>query len=121
MDNVTNFVLLGKQPLWITEGYLERFGLPKVAQGTGMPLDDARSIVINDPQLLREYGRVVSAATIDYVRAVPEAVLAETQLIKPLGEMPKWRVARQVLMTHGFMHLGEINLIRGMMGLQFAI
>ena len=40
---------------------------------------------------------------------------------KPLGEMPKWRVVRQVLMTHGFMHLGEMNVLRGMMGLQFSI
>ena len=42
-------------------------------------------------------------------------------LIKPLGEMPKWRVARQVIMTHGFMHLGEINALRGQLGLPFSI
>lgn len=121
MDNVTNFVLSGKQPIWISAGYLERFGLPKVAQGTGMAIEDARAIVINEPALLREYGNRVCAATLDYVRTVPEATLAEVQLIKPLGEMPKWRAARQVLMTHGFMHLGEINLVRGMLGLPFAI
>jgi hypothetical protein len=121
MDNVTNFVLLGKQPIWIGDGYLERFGLPRVAQGTGMTLDDARSIVINDVTLLREYGRAVSQATVEYVRTVPEDVLAQVQLVKPLGEMPRWRIVRQVLMTHGFMHLGEINLARGMLGLQFPI
>jgi len=42
-------------------------------------------------------------------------------MIRPLGEMPKWKVCRQVLMTHGFMHLGEMNLIRGILGLQFMI
>lgn len=40
---------------------------------------------------------------------------------KPLGEMPKWKVFRQVVMTHGFMHLGEINLTKGLMGMQFAL
>ena len=47
--------------------------------------------------------------------------LEEVQMIRPLGEMPKWRVLRQVVMTHGFMHLGEMNAIKGQLGLQFAI
>ena len=37
------------------------------------------------------------------------------------GEMPKWKVLRQVVMTHGFMHLGEVNAIKGQLGLQFSI
>jgi hypothetical protein len=52
---------------------------------------------------------------------VPTAKLDEVQMIKPLGEMSKWKVVRQVIMTHGFMHLGEINGIKGQLGLGFFI
>jgi hypothetical protein len=30
-------------------------------------------------------------------------------------------VIRQVIMTHGFMHLGEINAVKGQLGLGFFI
>jgi hypothetical protein len=120
-DNIVNFVFQKQQPIWLRENYLERFGLPKVEQGTGMALDTARDLHVNDPGLLREYGRKVHGEVVGFVRNVSEAELAEVQMVKPLGEMPKWRIVRQVLMTHGFMHLGEINVLRGMMGLQFFI
>ena len=42
-------------------------------------------------------------------------------MVKPLGEMPQWRVYRQVIMTHGFMHLGEINTNKGMLGIAFNV
>ena len=120
-DNIVNFVFQKKQPIWMAAGYLEKMGLPKVEQGTGMGLEVARSLKIGDPSLLREYGRTVGADCIAFLKEVPMADLEQVQQIKPLGEMPKWRVVRQVLMTHGFMHLGEINGMKGVMGLQFSI
>ena len=41
-DNITNFVLQKKQPIWLARDYVTRMELPKVAQGTGMGMDDAR-------------------------------------------------------------------------------
>lgn len=120
-DNIVNFVMKKQKPLWMTEGWAERMGLPPIEQGTGMTLENARAIVINDVANLREYGKVVTADTLDFVKNVDPATFDEIQQIKPLGEMPKWKVYRQVLMTHGFMHLGEINAIKGTMGLQFSI
>lgn len=120
-DNIINFVFQRKQPIWVEKSYFEQFNLPKVDQGTGMDLTAARSITISDEALLRDYGASVGQACVDFVKNVPLDVLDEVQMIKPLGEMPKWRVVRQVLMTHGFMHLGEINAIKGQLGLQFAI
>ncbi len=120
-DNITNFVFQKRQPIWLRENYLEKFGLPKVEQGTGMALETARDLKVSDPTLLRQYGRAVHADVVKFLKNVSDAELAEVQMIKPLGEMPKWRVVRQVLMTHGFMHLGEMNVLRGMMGLQFSI
>lgn len=120
-DNITNFVFLRRQPIWITDGFVERMGLPKVDQGTGMTLDDARSVSIADPAALLDYTDRVGKATVAFVKTVDPAVLAERQLIKPLGEMVKARVLRQVIMTHGFMHLGEINALKGQLGLSFGI
>lgn len=120
-DNITNFVFQRKQPIWVEQGYFEKFNLPKVDQGTGMDLAAAREIKITDAALLREYGAAVARDCNAFLKGVSLETLDEPQMIKPLGEMPKWRVFRQVVMTHGFMHLGEINAIKGQLGLQFSI
>ncbi len=120
-DNITNFVFQRKQPVWVEQGYFEKFNLPKIDQGTGMDLETARSIKISDEALLRAYGAEVAKGCVAFLKDVPLETLSETQMIKPLGEMPKWRVFRQVVLTHGFMHLGEINAIKGQLGLQFSI
>jgi hypothetical protein len=117
-DNVTNFVLKNRTPtIWIEKGYVERFGLPKVAQGTGMSLDEAQALAINDPALLLEYGHEVHGSVVEYLRNVPPETLDEIIEIKPLGVHPRGRIIRQVLMTHGFLHLGEMNTIRGILGI----
>lgn len=120
-DNITNFVFKRQNPIWIEGGYFERMALPKVDQGTGMGLDDARGVHISDLGLLREYSAAVSKDCLEFVKTVPLTTLEEVQMIKPLGEMAKWQVFRQVVMTHGFMHLGEVNAIKGQLGLQFSI
>jgi hypothetical protein len=120
-DNITNFVLQKKPTIWVESGYFERFNLPKVDQGTGMGIDDARAVTISDPAMLREYGAAVANECARFLKAVPLDTLNEVQMIRPLGEMPRWKVLRQVVLTHGFMHLGEINAIKGQLGLQFSI
>lgn len=120
-DNIVNFVFKKTPPIWMAQGYVAKLGLPEVAQGTGMSLDDAHALTVSDVGLLREYGRVVGVDAIAFLKDVSVEALEEVQMIKPLGEMPKWRVVRQVVMTHGFMHLGEINALKGQMGFKFAI
>lgn len=120
-DNITNFVMQRKNPVWMEEGFVERMALPKVAQGTGMSLEDARAIKITDPALLLEYSASVAKNCAAFLKEVPLETLEEIQMIKPLGEMPRWKVFRQVIMTHGFMHLGEINAHKGQLGLPFGI
>ena len=120
-DNITNFVMQDrKPPIWMSKGYNESWGLPAVAQGTGMDMLEAQSLKF-DNALLRHYLAEVRADTLAFIKTVPMEKLEEVQMIKPLGEMPKWRVFRQVIMTHGFMHLGEINGIKGQLGLGFFI
>ncbi len=120
-DNVNNFVLQRKNPVWIEGGYFEKFGLPKVDQGTGMTLADAQALRIDDIGLFREYNAAVAKEVTAFLKSVSLEWLEEVQMVRPLGEMPKWRVFRQVLMTHGFMHLGEITALKGIQGMQFAI
>ena len=120
-DNIVNFVLQDrKPPVWIASGFADRMGLPKVDQGTGMGLEEARALTF-DGAVLREYGEQVKAATLDFIKSVPLDTLEQVQAIRPLGEMPRWRVLRQVVMTHGFMHLGEINAYKGELGISFSI
>ncbi|GIW19612.1 MAG: hypothetical protein KatS3mg064_2769 [Tepidiforma sp.] len=63
----------------------------------------------------------MKAVTLEFVKNVPQEELEQVQQIRPLGEMPKWKVLRQVVMTHGFMHLGEVNTIKGAQGMGFSI
>ncbi len=120
-DNITNFVMQDrKPPLWIAKGYADRMGLPKVDQGTGMDMESARALRFENAAL-REYLADVRADTLSFLKVVPMEKMEEVQMIKPLGEMPKWRVIRQVIMTHGFMHLGEVNAIKGQLGLGFFL
>lgn len=120
-DNIVNFVFQRKSPIWMEQGYLEKTGLPKVEQGTGMDMEVARSLKFDDLALLREYGRKAGDACVEYLKNVDLDSLNEVQMIKPLGEMPRWKVFRQVCMTHGFMHLGEVNAVKGQLGLGFFI
>jgi hypothetical protein len=120
-DNITNFVFQKQPTLWQSADFAAKFGLPPVAQGTGMSMDEARSLKVNDLSLLRDYGSSVRTSCLDYLKQVDPAALEVVQMIKPLGEMTQWKVFRQVVMTHGFMHLGEVNAMKGQLGLQFSI
>jgi hypothetical protein len=120
-DNITNFVMQDrKPPIWMSKGYVERGDLPKVDQGTGMDMEISRGLKF-DNAVLREYLADVREDTLAFLKVVPMEKLEEVQMIRPLGEMPKWRVIRQVVMTHGFMHLGEVNAVKGQLGLGFFI
>jgi len=121
-DNLTNFVLQGrKPPLWLSAGFMERVGGPKIEQATGMSLEDARAIIIKDKVALIDYGRAVAAGSLAYLQTLDDAALEQTTTIRPQGEIPLWRLYREVYMTHGFMHLGEINVLRGIQGLKFRM
>ncbi len=120
-DNVVNFVFQRKDPIWVRDGYVEKFGLPKVEQGTGMAQETAQALRIDNIPLFREYNAAVGKEVVDFIKSVSLEWMEEVQMVRPLGEMPKWRVFRQVLMTHGFMHLGEITALNGIQGIRFAI
>ena len=116
-DNVVRFVLQNRRaPVWTDGGYAEKLGLPPVAQGTGMSAEDAHALRIANVELFREYMGKVWASTDEFIGALDAAALDRPVTIKPLGDMTVGRALAQVLVGHGFMHVGELDLARTLVG-----
>ncbi len=121
-DNIVRFILQGRRPtVWMDGGWSEKLALPPIAQGTGMPAADAQSLRIADLASFQQYVRDVWASTDDYLSNPDTSTFDAPVTVKPLGEMPAIRALGQVCMSHGFTHLGEIELIRTLMNLKPAI
>ena len=116
-DNVVRYILQNRRPIvWAEGGYADKLGLPPVAQGTGMSAAEAQALRIKDLGVFREYMAKVWASTDEYLARVDPAALDTTVTIKPLGDMPAIRALAQVCVGHGFMHVGEIELARTLVG-----
>jgi hypothetical protein len=114
---VVRYILQNRRPIvWAEGGYAEKLGLPPVAQGTGMTTQEAQALRIKDLGLFREYVKKVWASTDEYLGKVDPATLDATVTIKPLGDMPAIRAVAQVCVSHGFTHVGEIELARTLVG-----
>ena len=112
-DNVVRYILQNRRPIvWQEGGYADKLGLPPVAQGTGMSIEEAQALRLKDVALFREYTQKVWASTDEYLAKVQPSALDATVTIKPLGDMPAVRALAQVCVGHGFLHLGEIELAR---------
>ena len=112
-DNVIRYILQNRRPIvWAEGGYAEKLGLPPVAQGTGMTTQEAQALRLKDLGLFREYMAKVWASTDEFLARVDPASLDATVTIKPLGDMPGIRALAQVCVSHGFMHVGELELAR---------
>lgn len=116
-DNVVRFLLQNRRPtVWMEGGYAEKLGLPPVAQGTGMPLDEAQGLQIADIDGFRRYMAETWRSTDEFLAAPDESSFDEIITVRPLGEMPRIRALGQVCSSHGFGHLGHIDLLRSMLG-----
>ena len=116
-DNVVRFVLQDRRPtVWMEGGYADRLGLPPVAQGTGMTTADAQALRIKDLDLFREYSQRVSASTEELFAKAEPAFFDKIVMIKPLGEMPAIRALGQIVVSHGMMHVGQMELVRTLVG-----
>jgi DinB family protein len=112
-DNVVRYILQARRPIvWAEGGYAEKLGLPPVAQGTGMSTAEAQALRLKDLGLFRDYVAKVWASTDEFLARIDPAALDSAVTVKPLGEMPGIRALVQVCVTHGFTHIGEIELAR---------
>ena len=121
-DNIVRFILQERRPtVWMEGSWADRLGLPPVVQGTGMTSEDAHALRINDIPAFLDYKPQVYDSTKEWLSNPDESEFDKSVTVKPLGEMPTIRALGQVCMTHGFTHLGELELIRTLLGLKPAI
>lgn len=117
-DNIIQFVLQHKPTVWIEDGWNDKFSLHRTAQGTGMSLEDAQNLRIDSLDDWRSYQTAVWQKTDDFLAAADDEMLAQTTTVKPLGEMPVQNAIGMMCLTHGFTHLGEVQHVRGLLGLK---
>jgi DinB superfamily len=116
VDNVIHFVFERERPVWLTEGFYEAWGLPRVEQGTDMEPATAYALAFPEAAELKRYAEAVRAAVVPRVAAMSDAYLAEITRILPWGEIPRYRAIVQVLIGHGNAHLGRVELARALLG-----
>ena len=121
-DNIVQFILQGRKPtVWLEGGYHERFGLERVAQGTGMTTEDAHALRLPAIDEWMGYQRAVWQATDDYLSSVSDEALEEKTLVRPFGELRGRQALSTVVLTHGHGHLGEICVLRVLQGLPSSL
>ncbi len=117
-DNIVNYIAQGRPTVWLEGGYDQRFGLHRTSQGTGLPEEAAKAMLLNDLEGWREYQPRVWQATDAYLSEMsPDEFDTRTVTIKPLGEMSLWQGLNGVCLSHGYRHVGEIEYVRGILGL----
>lgn len=120
-DNIVQFILQGRPTVWMQGNWASRLLLPDRAQGTGMSTAEAQALRINDLAGFKQYVQDVWGASNAYLANPDPAAFDQPKLVRPLGEMPAIRALGQVCLTHGFTHLGELELSRTLLGLPGAI
>lgn len=118
-DNLIRFVLQDRRTtVWLEQGWNERFGLDRVAQGTGMGQEDAIAVRLPPAAEFSPYMRAVWQSTEEYLGSITDNDLQRVFTVRPFGERPAVQVLAENLLTHGFSHLGEIWVLRGLQGLK---
>ncbi|HLZ70264.1 MAG TPA: DinB family protein [Dehalococcoidia bacterium] len=115
-DNVVNFVLQRKNTVWLDQGLDQNWQLPKAAQGTGMPREEAHAMTVPPPAEFLPYARAVWQSTAPYYAALTPDELDRVVRVMPFGEIPVLQALGQILIAHGNQHLGEIWLTRELQG-----
>lgn len=121
-DNVVQFVLQDRKPtVWIEGGYNERFGLDRIAQGTGMPIEDAHALRLPPIDQWLAYQQAVWQASDAYLSSIGDDDLELTVQLRPFGELPARQALSVIVLTHGHAHLGEICVLRVLQGLPSSL
>ena len=111
-DNVVQFALQRRQTVWVANQLDEQWGLPRVAQGTGMPPQEAHALRLPSVAAFLEYARQVWSSTDRYLDDADVEELSRIVKVNPFGEIAAAQALGQTVVEHGNQHLGEIWLIR---------
>ncbi len=115
-DNVVLFAFERERTVWMREGLHETWGLPKVAQGTGMEPTAAAELRIPSAAALAGYGRAVRDELMIRIEAMSDDYLRTVSRVVPWGEIPRLEALGQTVIVHGSQHLGEIAIVRRLLG-----
>ena len=119
VDNIVRFAFYREQPVWLEGEFHERWNLPKVDSGNGMSLEENHALRFPPATDLAGYGRAVGEAIVPAIRAMEDDFLAEGIEMRAAGgkrERRRAEVISAVILAHGNQHLGQIDLIRQMLG-----
>lgn len=115
-DNVVLFAFERERTVWMREGLHEAWGLPKVAQGTGMEPDEAAAVRIPGASALADYGRAVRDELVPRIEEMSDEYLRGVSRVVPWGDVPRLEAIGQTVIVHGSQHLGEIAVVRRLLG-----
>jgi uncharacterized damage-inducible protein DinB len=104
----------GREQVWTSQGYAERFGLPfdDAATGYGFSADDVAAVRA-DADLLAAYLRAVHAATVDFLLGVTEDDL--DRVVDRRWEPPVTLGVRLVsVISDDLQHAGQAAYVRGL-------
>ena len=115
-DNfIQRFILRGEE-VWSRAGWQARFAYETRGIGTGFSAEEAGGVPIPSAEILWSYLDEVRAGTLAYLAGLDWSTIEQ----KPRAErFPEWSVQTilRQLIAHPNQHLGQIDLIRGLLGL----
>jgi hypothetical protein len=114
-DSIVHALLLKRSPLW-ADGWAERLKLKPFVPGQTISTEEAQSLRIEDPELFCRYMEAVWEATERYIAEADESSWEE--LISVTGRtMRVYTLLGQIAGSHGYRHIGELDLARTFLGL----
>jgi hypothetical protein len=118
-DNLVQFVFQNRKPtVWLAGGYDQKFGLPRTAQGTGMPPAEAAAMRLPPVEQWMAYQQAVWQATAAWLASVTEEDILRPVRIMPFGDITVMTALRIPIVNHGFLHLGQVGHLRKLQGLK---
>jgi hypothetical protein len=119
MHFIVQFIFQNRKPtVWIEGGYDQKFGMPRTAQGTGMPPAEAAQMRLPALDQWMSYQGSVWQATDIWLNSLTEADLQCIVSFKPFGDVTVMTAVRIPILNHGFMHIGQVQHLRQLQGLK---
>ncbi|HWO93833.1 MAG TPA: DinB family protein [Dehalococcoidia bacterium] len=116
-DLFVHQVFQGKPAEWDTGGWAAKTGLPERGFGTGQPTAEAKAVRIANLDAFAQYAAKVADLADELVAGLTEDDLNREVKLGERTETLGQSITLH-LITHLNGHRGEINILRGMMGLQ---
>lgn len=109
--------MIGDQQVWVAAGWAARFGRPADPADTGFGHAAAQAAAFEAPEsrLLLAYHGAVHEIAERYLAEAPDGDLGRVVVSPTLGNAHTVEERLRGLITDSFAHLGQIDLIRGLM------